>query len=82
MDKHHTDITHITDEHRQVMDSLTSTNGEGFCLVSCFCNDVPSVAVCALMEGEGDDIDLHPILIFITDNMVITDHEGVATCIQ
>jgi hypothetical protein len=71
--------TNITTADRDAFDALVSGEYENFCLFSCFVNGQPASAICALDEeqgGESDECLMVRLFVSITDDMIITDHEG------
>ncbi|RWI06832.1 MAG: hypothetical protein EOQ89_03625 [Mesorhizobium sp.] len=68
--------TNITPEHRERFNALTSGQFTNFALFSCFINGKPAVAIVAANQ-DGDEITLTPLFVSITDDMVLTDHDGV-----
>lgn len=73
--------THITDRHRHVFEALASGDFSNFALFSCFVDGEPAVAIVTVNE-DGSDYVIQPHFVSITDKMVVTDHDGVATNLQ
>jgi hypothetical protein len=59
---------------------LTSGEHDNFALFSCFLDGEPAVAIVAVRppKSEDDEYQITPLLVGITENMVLTDHEGAA----
>ena len=74
--------TNITEEHRRAFAALASGEHDNFALFSCFCGGSPAAAIVAVNprppaeEGGEPEIELRPLFVSITDDMVLTDHEG------
>jgi hypothetical protein len=70
--------TNITTADREAFDALVSGEYENFCLFSCFVNGKPASAICAIDEEDQkeDEYLITPLFVSITDDMIITDHEG------
>ena len=74
--------TNITEEHRRAFAALASGEHDNFALFSCFCGGSPAAAIVAVnprppAEEDGEpEIELRPLFVSITDDMVLTDHEG------
>ena len=66
-------MTNITEEHKRFFNDLREWNN--LCLFSCFVNGVPNAAICAVRREQGT-VEIHPVVVFVTDDMVITDHDG------
>ena len=77
-----TEITHITEQHRQAFEALTSGDYDNFALFSCTCNGRPAAAIVVVTAHRPDDdegeteFQVRPLFISITDDMVLTDHDG------
>jgi hypothetical protein len=67
--------TNITDRHRQAFEAITSGQYGNFALFSCFVNGTPAAAVVSITQ-DGDTRNVTPLFISVTDDMVLTDHEG------
>lgn len=67
--------TNIQDKHTDVF-ALLQNKATKTCLFSCFVNGKPTVALCFVWKN-GDEYKIDPVLIFPTEDMVITDHDGV-----
>ncbi len=72
--------TNIRTEHVSAFEALTSGQFENFALFSCFLNGEPAAAIVAIAppEREGEDYQVTPLFVSVTDAMVMTDHEGTA----
>ena len=74
--------TNITEDHRRAFEALTSDEAGNFCLFSCFLSGRPAAAiaavtVCPPTEDSGQpEYVISPLFISITDDMVLTDHDG------
>jgi hypothetical protein len=65
--------------NREAFDALVSGEHKNFRLFSCFVNGEPASAICAIDDEQGNDSDecnVVPLCVSITDDMIITDHEG------
>lgn len=67
--------TNITAEHKASFDALASGEYDNFALFSCFVDGKPTAAIVSV-TGEGDDIQITPLFIAPTADMVLTDHDG------
>lgn len=67
--------TNITKEHREVFNALLSGKFDNFALFSCFVNGIPSSAI-VTVNKDGDEYTVVPLFVAITDDMVLTDHDG------
>ena len=72
--------TNIRAEHVSAFEALTSGQFENFALFSCFLNGEPAAAIVAIAppEREGEDYQVTPLFVSVTDAMVLTDHDGTA----
>ena len=72
--------TNIQPEHVSAFEALTSGQFENFALFSCFLNGEPAAAIVAIAppEREGEDYQVTPLFVSVTDAMVLTDHDGTA----
>lgn len=70
--------TNIKKWHRDLTKPILDSWQHEACLVSCFVDGEPSVAL-ALVEKRGDDYIICPKFVAVTDKMVVTDHDGIAT---
>ena len=72
--------TNIRVEHVSAFEALTSGQFENFALFSCFLNGEPAAAIVAIAppEREGEDYQVTPLFVSVTDAMVLTDHDGTA----
>ena len=74
--------TNITQDHRRAFEALTSGEVGNFCLFSCFLSGrraaaIAAVTVCSPREEGGEpEYVISPLFISITDDMVLTDHDG------
>ena len=79
---HSSGSTHITAEHRRAFQALTSGACDNFCLVSCFCNGAPAVAIAAVTvqpageDGGDDEYLIAPLFVSVVPDMRVTDHDG------
>ena len=74
--------TNITEGHKALFSDLTSGESNCFCLLSCFVNGKPAAAICTVYKTDDDDdaVEIIPYFVSITNQMVLTDHEGVPAC--
>ena len=72
--------TNIRPEHISTFEALTSGEHDNFALFSCFLDGEPAVAIVAVMppRSDEDEYQITPLFVGITENMVLTDHEGTA----
>lgn len=72
--------TNIRPEHISAFEALTSGDHDNFALFSCYLDGKPAVAIVAVNRPEGarGEYEITPLFVSITENMVLTDHEGVA----
>lgn len=72
--------TNICPEHISAFEALTSGEHDNFALFSCFLDGEPAVAIVAVTPPEIEDgeYQITPLFVGITENMVLTDHEGTA----
>ena len=68
--------TNITLEHRRAFEAIRGT-ADNIALFSCFFGTTPTTAIVAITETEDGDIQITPIFVAITDDMVLTDHKGI-----
>ena len=74
--------TNITQDHRRAFEALTSGEADNFSLFSCFISGQPAAAIAAVTvcppteEGGEPEYVISPLFISITDDMVLTDHDG------
>jgi hypothetical protein len=71
--------TNIRPDHISAFEALTSGDFSNFALFSCFIGGEPAAAIVAVTppECEGDDYQITPLFVSVTDDMVLTDHAGV-----
>jgi hypothetical protein len=72
--------TNIGPAHISAFEALTSGEYDNFALFSCFLDGETAVAIVVVTPPESDKGEYQITLLFvgITENMVLTDHEGVA----
>ena len=72
--------TNIRPEHISAFEALTSGEHDNFALFSCFLGGVPAAAIVAVgpRACNGDDYQITPLFVSVTDAMVLTDHDGTA----
>ena len=72
--------TNIRPEHISAFEALTSGKFDNLALFSCFVNGTPTSAIVAIKSplSEGDDYEVTPLFVFVTDDMVLTDHDAVS----
>ena len=74
--------TNITEDHRRAFEALTGDEAGNFCLFSCFLSGRPAAAIAAVTvcppteEGGKPEYVISPLFVSITDDMVLTDHDG------
>lgn len=68
--------TNIRPEHISAFEALTSGEHSNFALFSGFIGGKPAAAIVAVTP-EGDDYQITPLFVSVTDDMVLTDHAGV-----
>jgi len=68
--------TNIRPEHGSAFEALISGEHSNFALFSCFIGEQPAAAIVAFTP-EGDDYQITPLFVSVTDDMVLTDHAGV-----
>ena len=74
--------TNITENHRHKFEALTSGAAENHCLFSCYCSGRPAAAIATVTfcrpaeDGGESDYVISPLFISITEDMVLTDHDG------
>ena len=74
--------TNITEEHRRAFAALPSGEHDNFAQFSRFCGGSPAAAIVAVgrrppaEEGGEPEFELRPLFVSITDDMVLTDHDG------
>jgi hypothetical protein len=68
--------TNIRPDHISAFEALTSGEQSNFALFSCFIGGQPAAAIVAVTP-EGDDYQITPLFVSVTDDMVLTDHAGV-----
>ena len=74
--------TNITEDHRRAFEALTTGKAENFCLFSCFLSGRPAAAIAAVTvcppreEGSEPEYVISQLFISITEDMVLTDHDG------
>jgi hypothetical protein len=69
--------TNITEELRSHFQAIVSGKYDNFCLLSCFVNDEPGAAICAVsVSEEGEEFVIEPLFVSVTPSMRIVDHEG------
>lgn len=71
-------MTNITEDHKNAFDALI--NGDpNFALFSCFVDQNPTTAICHIKEIQSGVFHILPLFVAVTDNMSLTDHDGVST---
>ena len=72
--------TNIRPEHVSAFEALTSGQFQNFALFSCFLDGEPVAAIVAItpLEREGEDYQVMPLFVSVTDAMVLTDHGGTS----
>ena len=72
----------IIQAHRRAFEALTGDEAGNFCLFSCFVSGRPAAAIAAVTvcppreESSEPEYVISPLFISITDDMVLTDHDG------
>ena len=74
--------TNIKPDHQEAFNALRNPTFSNFALFSCFVNGAPTSAVVAINEAEGGDVIISPLFVAVTDDTVLTDHDGVETAEQ
>ncbi len=72
-------MTNITAAHREQFEALRKGEYGNFVLFSCFVNDEPTAAICAVCEDGAGRMDIIPLFVAVTPGMKLTDHEGRET---
>lgn len=67
--------TNIRPDHISAFEALTSGEHSNFALFSCFIGGEPAAIVA--VTTEGDDYQITPLFVSVTDDMVLTDHARV-----
>ena len=72
--------TNIRPEHVSAFEALTSGDFRNFALFSCFLEGKPAAAIVAVTPPaiEGDEYQITPLFVTVTDDMILTDHEGLS----
>lgn len=68
-------MTHITRQHREAFEALTSGDYRNFALFSCFVDGQPAAAIAAV-NRDGEAYRITPLFVSVTQEMVLTDHDG------
>ena len=68
--------TNITPEVKANFDALASGKFNNFCLFSCFVNDEPTAAICAVTRDKDGHFEVNPLFVAVTPNMKLTDHDN------
>ena len=74
--------TYITEDHRRAFEALTRREAGNFCLFLCFLSGQPAAAIAAVTvcppteEGGKPEYVISPLFVAITEDMVLTDHDG------
>ncbi len=74
-----TPTTHITAAHQEVFNALTSGEYNNFALFSCYVDGEPAAAIVAINQ-DGEEYQITPLFVSVTDTMQLTDHDGAAPC--
>jgi len=74
--------TNITETHRHNFNLITDPSWQAGhsvrpCLFSCFLNGKPTAAICLVSTVPGNEITITQVFVAVTDDMVLTDHDGV-----
>ncbi len=71
--------THISPDHISAFEALTSGRFANFALFSCFVNGTPAAAIVSVTRTDdpNSEVQITPLFVSVTKNMVVTDHEGV-----
>ena len=69
--------TNITPEHKRALDWIIECP-DTVALFSCFVDGKPTAAICYVHEDHDGGINIQPLFIVPTADMVLTDHEGNA----
>lgn len=65
--------TNITENDQNTFTAIK--HASNIALYSCFVNGKPAVAIVSV-NGSGENVRITPLYVSITDDMVITNHEG------
>ena len=71
-------MTNIIEDHKNAFEALISGD-PNFALVSCFVDQKPTTAICHIKERQSGVFHLARVFGARTDNMNLTDHDGVST---
>ena len=75
-------MTNITGQHRHAFQALRCGSHDNCALFSCHVTGSPTAAIvtvkeCPLAKDDGEtEYEITPIFVSITDEMVLTDHDG------
>ncbi|SDF10855.1 hypothetical protein [Rhodospira trueperi] len=69
--------TNITPAHRDAFEALTSGDYDNLALFSCFAKGEPASAIVAITpDDDGNTLNIQPLFVSVTPDMVLTDHDG------
>lgn len=69
--------TNIQPHHQEAFDALVSGEYDNFALFSCFMNGQPTCAISSITKDENNMYLITPLFVAVTEDMVLTDHDGV-----
>ncbi|MBB4268212.1 hypothetical protein GGD89_003869 [Roseospira visakhapatnamensis] len=59
-------------------EALTSGDYDNLALFSCFVNGEPASAIVTITpDKDGNTLNIKPLFVSVTPDMVLTDHDGV-----
>lgn len=67
--------TNITQAHRDAFEALRDGAFDNFALFSCFVDGKPAAAIVAINQ-DGEEYNITPLFVSVTDTMALTDHDG------
>ena len=68
--------TNNTEDVETVFKALTSGEYENFALYSCFVNEEPTAAICAVNHTNEGGFAITPLFVAVTPGMELVDHDG------
>lgn len=68
--------TNITEGMSVTFDAIRLAAPEQVALFSCFVDGKPSAAIAFVDHLGNGEVNIQPLFVWITDDMVITDHDG------
>lgn len=67
--------TNITASLIETFNALISGEFVNFALFSCFVDGTPAATIVAV-NFDGENYNVQPLFVSVTDTMILTDHEG------